>query len=178
MKIKLILITFFSLFLLSACQVVNKNETDSTPSVTFTDPFVQVGNLEEAVDRVGFGLNLPEKIDGYQQDLIEVMDNKMIQLYYRSDNDNQIVIRKAIFVEGIDDISGDGEEYESELTHDYNLDGDDEDEDNSNTISVTLKGNDKNFNLAYWRNGDYLYSLYTSQGMMESTIRDLVKEIN
>ena len=59
-------------------------------------------SLEEAVKDAGFPLTAPERIEGYDGPLVQLMSGKMLQLIFRS-GDDRLIIRKAA---GSEDISG------------------------------------------------------------------------
>ena len=66
----------------------------------------------------------------------------------------------------MDDNSGDYNSYSTVKVITVNMD------------SVTLKGNDGNYNLAVWSKGEYSYSLRFTETVTEEAVKQIVEEID
>ena len=125
------------LFSLAACGSKAPVEEEGSAEVGMVNPFVTYDTIEDACAASGFEIGAPETIEGCPIESIQVMNNSLIQItYYDSEADgNRIVLRKAA---GVDDISGDYNEYKTVTTVDH--DG----------VNVTMRGEDEQFSGAIW----------------------------
>lgn len=117
-------------------------------------PIVDYATLEEAEQAAGFEITVPDSIDGYDTISYSVISDELIQVIYSSD-DASITIRKASTSVG-EDISGDYNVYAEEQTQE--MDG----------KQVTLRGDNDYAALAIWTDGDYSYSVMSSEGAVFS----------
>lgn len=85
----------------------------------------------------------------------------MVQVDYTS-GEAEVLIRKAA---SQDDPSGDYNVYDKEETV------------NVGDLSVTMKGNSDSMNLAVWNDGEYSYSVYTSAGMSQEMLAEIVSQV-
>lgn len=125
------------LFSLAACGSKAPVEEEGSAEVGMVNPFVDYDTIEDACEAAGFDLAAPETIADLPIESIQVMNNSMIQLIYAdpSADGNRVTLRKAA---GVDDISGDYNEYKTVTTVDH--DG----------VNVTLRGEDEQFSGAIW----------------------------
>lgn len=125
-------------------------------------PFIDCNSIDEAAAITGFGMTVPDSVNGNEIDHISTISRDTIQVIYGAGHDNSTYIRKA---EGSDDISGDYNTYrqKKQIT--------------VNGASVTLKGNNGKINVATWSDNGYSYSINVSKGFDESYITDLISMI-
>lgn len=125
-------------------------------------PFIDCSSIDEAAAITGFGMTVPDSVNGNEIDHISTISRETIQIIYGADYDNSTYIRKA---EGSDDISGDYNTYrqKKQIT--------------VNGASVTLKGNNGKINVATWSSNGYSYSIKVGKGFDESYITDLISMI-
>ena len=129
------------------CTKEEKRTEELVGGQQIANPFVTYETLEDAEKEAGFDLVLPEKIEGFDERTVQLMDGKMIQVIY---GDNELYIRKMA---SDDDISGDYNVYEvNEIS---NLTG----------KEVTFRGDGEKFYSLVWHDGGYAYSVYCSEGM-------------
>lgn len=155
---------------LTACGSNSGNgSNDATPSglpglggnTQIANPVTTCDTLEDAAALAGFEYTVPETIDGYENRVISVINNKIVQVVYQNDDSDKITFRKG---SGTDDISGDFNAYSEENT----IAIDD--------ISVTMKGSDGKIMLAVWSANDYTYSISVN-GISETDMTDYVKSV-
>ena len=142
---------------LAACGAGKTGE----PGARIANPFADYDTLAEAAEAAGFDLAAPERIDGYDPPLVQLMSGKMLQLTFRS-GEQRLIIRKAA---GRDDISGDYNSYAETKTA------------RINGADVTLKGADGKVSTAVWCAGGYSYAVTTDTPMARDVIMDLIAEI-
>lgn len=125
-------------------------------------PFIDCNSIDEAAAITGFGMTVPDSVNGNEIDHISTISRDTIQVIYGAGHDNSTYIRKA---EGSDDISGDYNTYrqKKQIT--------------VNGASVTLKGNNGKINVATWSSNGYSYSINVGKGFDESYITDLISMI-
>ena len=162
-KLVAILLAVLMTVSLAACatQAADTEKKTEEENTQIANPFTDCETLEDAEKICGFGMTVPEKIDGYDEILIQAIDDYMVQVIYTKDEDNEVLVRKA---KDSGDISGDYNEYESVKTAE--IDGKD----------VVFKGHaDGEINNAVWSNGEYSYSIYISgAGFSVDTVTELV----
>ena len=126
------------------------------------NPWTDCGTLEEAEEKSGFSMEVPETIGEYSKTLIQNMDQEIIQVFYeKNGTDDSILIRKGT---GSDDISGDYNKY-TEIK-----------ETQIGDVQVTEKGNDGTVSLATWTTEDYSYSI-SVPGMSEDEIAVIIEQV-
>lgn len=179
MKKRIVMLTLTGatmVFTLTGCRA-KENTTEPTTSVTektavetdtetettqIPNPWTDCGTLEEAEEKAGFSLEVPETIGEYSKTLIQNMDQEIIQVFYEKDgSDDGILIRKGT---GSDDISGDYNEYTE--TKETQI-GD---------VQVAEKGNDGTISLAIWMTDECSYSV-SVPGMSEDEIAVIVEQV-
>lgn len=136
-------------------QITTENQT------RIPNPYVDYDTIEEAQKAVGFSVQLPTKVTGYEKDAISVMDGKVLQIVYRN-GDAEICIRKAA---GKDDISG---VYESYTKVEKVTAGD---------VQAELRGDGTKVYVAVWTSGSYTYAVYASAGMTKADMTTLVQQV-
>ncbi len=132
-----------------------------THAMQIANPFADYASLAEAVKDAGFPLSAPERIEGYDAPLVQLMSGKMLQLIFRSGTD-RIMIRKAA---GGEDISGDYDSYAETKTAYVN------------GADVTLKGADGMVSTAIWCANGYSYAVMSDVPMAADIMTDLIAEI-
>lgn len=139
---------------------------DDSPNVGMPNPFTDCQTLEEAEKITGFDFTVPEQIDRYSQEFIQVMDKSMIQVFFKSGED-EILVRKAVSEgDAAKDISGDYRDYA--FTETLSLDN----------REFTLKGNDDKIYVVTWTEGDSCFSIGADAGLSRDMVKELVNEIN
>jgi len=133
----------------------------SKQEVQIPNPFVECSTIKEAEKCAGFSITVPEEITGFEQKRISAVENDLIQLDYENDQEEQICIRKGT---GVDDISGDYNEYSNVRT--VTIDG----------RTVTFKGEDDQIMTAVWKNADFAYAVCCT-GMSEEDVTSIIKNI-
>lgn len=125
-------------------------------------PIEEFSSLEEAEDRAGFDITVPDAGDSYRQSFV-VIDG-MLEVQYANQNAEQVYsVRKA---KGNEDISGDYNVYENEQTE------------NVGNASVTLKGNNGTWSVATWENGGYSYAVTAGdQPLTLDEMLDVVRQV-
>ena len=162
---KLIAIALCALCLVSLAACGSKAPAEEgSAAAEIANPFVTYDTLEEASKAVGFDLQAPETIEGCPIESIQVMNNSLIQItYYDSEADgNRIVLRKAA---GVDDISGDYNEYPTVSTADYN------------GVNVTMRGENDTFSGAIWTVDGASYSVQFDIPVVDAAILAVVDEV-
>ena len=128
------------------------------------NPFVTYDTLEDACAAAGFDFVIPETIEACPVESIQVMNNSLIQItYYDSEADgNRVVLRKAA---GVDDISGDYNEYPTVSTVDYN------------GMNVTMRGENDTFSGAIWTVDGASYSVQFDIPVTDAAILAVVDAV-
>ena len=149
------------LLALAACG--SSPEPEETGTANMGNPWVDCADLEEAADLAGFEIAVPDRIEGYPNNFIQVMEGSMIQVFYCETDPgtgNCVLIRKGL---GTDDISGDYGEYpETETASIHGVD-------------VTLKGEDSLVYTETWTQDGYAYSVNADAGMSRDLAESLVE---
>lgn len=152
---RLSILLMFILFSIISCKISRVQ-----PEICIINPFVDVSNIKEASDMVGFEFNLPK---GPEDRVYRVMYNGLIEVIDIIGM-NDVVYRKARLSDYGVDISGDYSDYSDEYTIVYN------------GANVIIKGNDQKVNLATWDDGEYAYSISINLGR-EGISQDDLQEI-
>lgn len=135
----------------SLTQQSEPSVTDDT-QVAPPSPWNEHETLDDLKNAVDFPISFPESIDGMSISFLQEM-GKLAEARY---GDDKITLRKGA---GTDDVSGDYNEYSEEKT----LDG-----------GITAKGENGLIKLAVWTDGEYSYSIASSDGISEETALELV----
>lgn len=150
------------LLALTACggTTTNKSDSDASDSSTsnteIPSPWEDVDTLDDATEKAGFDVVVPDSVDGYTKRKIQVVEDETIQVFYRTDAEDgaEVLIRKS---SNSGDASGDYNDYAE--TSEADVDG----------HTVTLRGNDGTVSLATWSDGTYSYSIGAYDGGAMST---------
>lgn len=134
-------------------------ETQLPGHVETISPFTEVSSLEELEDTVGFKVEeLTELPFPVTERVYMAFGSDMAEIRYCGETETA-VLRKAV---GIEDPSGDYTQYAEERALDVN------------GTSVTLKGENGQYVLALWQEGDYAWSVRLSAGKDQSVWEQLL----
>ena len=141
-------------------------EGQEDQAIGMPNPFTEVKSLKEAMKLAGIKLTIPKKIKGYDKISYQaIKEDKFIQVYYRKDDNNYIVVRKAVSKKNI---SGDYTKYKN--TKKVTVKGN----------KVKLQGNGKTYSLATWTKGKYSFSvgIYNDgKGMSLKEIKNIIGQV-
>ncbi len=134
-------------------------------NVEIPNPIVYVDTIDEAIQKAGFEITVPDTISGYEMSSIsvyELEEGNMIQVIYE-DGDNEISLRKQKMTgENPTDISGVYISYDS-----Y-------EEMSVGDVVVSMNGEGENVFVATWIDGTYDYSMYASSGISSGVVYEIV----
>ena len=152
------------LFSLTACGSKAPVGEEGSAEVGMVNPFVTYDTLEDACAAAGFDIAVPETIEACPVETIQVMNNSLIQItYYDSEADgNRVVLRKAA---GVDDISGDYNEYPTVSTVDFN------------GVNVIMRGENDTFSGAIWTADGASYSVQFDIPVTDAAILAVVDAV-
>ena len=126
------------------------------------NPFQDCDSMDAAAAVAGFEMTVPDQIDGYPDRTIQAIENELIQVSYRGEDDG-VLLRKAA---GTDDVSGDYNVYAETDTAAVG------------ELTVTLKGNDGTVSVASWTDGGYAYAIdIDGTGLSRDAVIALVAEV-
>lgn len=129
------------------------------------NPWRDVETLQEAEEAVGFTIQIPGEVPGYEKKTFRACTadgGKIIEVCYTNVNDESVVIRKG---EGSEDISGDYNSYDSEAQMEID------------DCVVSLRGNGSGVNVAVWQRGGCTYAISVGQGMYLEEIVELIAAV-
>ena len=126
------------------------------------NPFVDYATLADAAGAAGFSLTVPDTLAGYDDQIVQVMNNTLIQVIYRV-GDERLFIRKAA---GKDDISGDYNVYPR--TWSVPADGAD----------ISLRGGDGRVSTATWARDGYTFAVMSDRPLPEDSFIRLIGQIS
>ena len=163
-KLIALMLCAMCLFSLAACGSKAPAEEAGSAEVGMVNPFVDYDTIADACAAAGFDFSVPETVEGCPIESIQVMNDSMIQItYYDSEADgNRIVPRKAA---GVDDISGDYNEYPTVSTADLN------------GVNVTMRGENDTFSGAIWTAGGASYSVQFDIPVTDAAILAVVDAV-
>lgn len=168
MKKKLIVVLAICLaaaLILAGCKGLKKQDentnksTEPESTVQIANPVVEYDSLAKAEKAVGFTMKLPSEL-GTLKLKYTVIDGKLLEACGEM-NGKEVVVRKAL---GSEDISGDYNSYEKEVTIDLS------------SCAVTMKGNADGFCLATWTQNGYSYSISTP-AISDTALATLVAQV-
>ncbi len=147
-------------FSLAACGKADKD----VAGMQIPNPFVDCATMEEAAKLAGFNMTALEKVDGFDEKSISVIENELFQVVFRNDedgNEEEICIRKGTVewvcrrdyfdsVEGVTGAVG--------------------------YACGTMKGRDGKIMVASWRADGHSYSI-TSTGISPERMAGLIGEV-
>ena len=141
-------------------------EGQEDQAIGMPNPFTEVKSLKEAMKLSGIKLTIPKTIKGYDKISYQaIKEDKFIQVYYRKDDNNYIVVRKAVSKKNI---SGDYTKYKN--TKKVTVKGN----------KIKLQGNGKTYSLATWTKGKYSFSvgIYNDgKGMSLKEIKSIIGQV-
>ena len=151
---------------ISACGVVKEAQSSQgkqVESVQIANPWTDYDTIQDAAQKTGFKLSVPDSISGYKQELVQVLDDELIQVIYQNESDakKSIYVRKS---KGSGDISGD-----------YNL-YNDSFKITVGEYEVTEKGNNGQIMQAVWTYEGYTYSV-GCPGMDAAQLEEIIGQI-
>lgn len=133
-----------------------KNEDNGTQ---IPNPLKDYESIAEAEKAVGFKTLTSSALpNGYKLSYIGTISDEVFQLFYSNDK-NEIVYRMA---KGSDDISGDYNVYKTTKTLKIN------------NLDVTFRENGETTS-AFWKNGEYTFSLSSNTVLGEKAFTDFIK---
>lgn len=139
-------------------EITDVSAYEDEGNTQIANPVVEYGmdaaSLELASEAVGFSITLPESVK--VQNYI-VINGETLEIVFDGG-----YIRKVSADSGIEDISGDYNEYENDEVKDVG------------GIEVTLKGNADKIMLAIWTAGDYTYCIGATNGVDEAEMTSLI----
>lgn len=131
-------------------------------TVQIPNPFVECETLGEAEKLAGFSISVPEKIsDQTGERLIQAVKDDLIEVIYHS-GEEEVRIRKA---PGSEDISGDHNEYAESA------------DETVDDLRVTMRGEGGLVRAAFWTDGDFSFSITSSQGLSREDAAALVRSV-
>lgn len=136
-------------------------DSASSEHVQIPNPWVDCKTIEEAQTLAGFDFQLPELPEGYTIDHISVIKDEILQVICTK-GEQELCIRKGV---GTEDISGDYNTYDTTVTKELTAN------------NATLKGNDGNFYLAIWNDGEYAYAVFSSEALTEEEMTQLAGSV-
>lgn len=128
-------------------------------SVQIPSPIAEYETLAEAAKVVGFGLAVPDALNGSDRRDVSTISNEILQVIYRKGEAETARVRKA---PGAEDVSGDYNVYAQVET--ATVDG----------IQVTLKGDAGKVSLATWSDKGYTYAISVEDGIPAGEMTRLV----
>ena len=141
-------------------------EGQEDQAIGMPNPFTEVKSLKEAMKLSGIKLTIPKTIKGYDKISYQaIKEDKFIQVYYRKDDNNYIVVRKAVSKKNI---SGDYTKYKN--TKKVTVKGN----------KVKLQGNGKTYSLVTWAKGKYSFSVgihNDGKGMSLKEIKSIIGQV-
>ena len=160
MKKKIIIAVCTALMAVSLAGCGGNTTTKISSSVAMANPWEDFKTLEEAQEKVGFEISLPE--DWAKKDAVYRVCEGLNAIEVRFDEGDE-VIRKA---KDDGDISGDYNEYASEETMTIG------------EAQVTFKGTSEDeVNLAVWVSGDYSYSVSSTDAVSADQMKNIVEAV-
>lgn len=130
--------------------------------VQIPSPLTEHTTLAEAAQAVGFSLSVPDSINGSDHQEFLTISGEMLQIVYRSGENETARIRKAA---GSEDISGDYNVYARE------------DRASVNGAQALLKGNEGKVSLATWTIDGYAYSISVEGGISSEEMTRLISSV-
>lgn len=140
-----------------------KKEAAGDESMKLSNPFIEVGSLEEAEELAGFSLKTAEKVGDYGRQSISVVEGEMIQVLYQNDaGEEGLRVRKGL---GEGDLSGDYNSYT--LDEEVEQDG----------VKIRLRGDGQRIFAASWTKGGYSYAIDLSDAELDrENVLQLISE--
>jgi hypothetical protein len=140
----------------------SENKFKEEQRVMIPNPFVHVDSLDKATQGAGFEFDCPQSAEGYSKKDISYIKNNLIQVVFR-EGEKSLHLRKA---RGHEDISGDYNIYNKI------------DVQQIKAYSVTLKGRDDGFFVAFWSYGSFSFAVTSSSPLRAEFIKSLITEMH
>lgn len=156
---------FFAVLLAVTCLLALGACGKKEPETGMANPWKEVTSLEEAAAEVGFSMNAPAAVEGYESKTIRVCvpeGSRIIEVTFRNVNDETVCIRKG---EGSEDISGDYNQYDAGGTMDVG------------GMTVNMRANGESIRVATWQKDGFTYSITLSAGMVTDAVVALIEQI-
>ncbi len=161
-KIWILLLCAALMIAAAGCGKTVKEPETTKSNAGLGNPFVDCATLEEAAEIAGFDIAVPDRIEGFEDVMIQAVKDEMIQVFYTAADSSEVMIRKGL---GEEDISGDYEHYDKQIVKWV---GDQ---------TVNFRGNGELVNVAYWITDDNAYCFRASNGMPMEKIEALIPTI-
>lgn len=143
-------------------EITFKKAGGKSENTQIPNPVVEYKTVEDAEKAIDFKAPTPEKLPkGYELNSVSVISNEIFQIFYKN-GENEILYRSA---KGSEDISGDYNKYETVKKL------------KTDSLEITAKGNGEKINSATWTNGSLCHSLYSSEGISEKELSEIIKNI-
>ena len=143
--------------------VLHHNPSSPDQGVLTAPVLLNAASAMELSEMVGFGVaDIPSLMSASDKTTYMALGKELAEIKYNSDSQT-VTFRKSA---KMDDNSGDYNSYSTVKVITVNMD------------SVTLKGNDGNYNLAVWSKGEYSYSLHFTETVTEEAVKQIVEEID
>ncbi|MDO4633987.1 MAG: DUF4367 domain-containing protein [Eubacteriales bacterium] len=148
-------------------QKIQSEAKTETEIVQIPSDFVEAASLDAAKDIAGFTMTAPDTVDGYTEKNISVLDleDKMIQVIYSQDEKELVIRKEAMGSDGVKDISGDYTEYAEKNEFDVN------------GQKITASGSEGEIYTAVWADDNYNYSVGSTDGLTQDSLKELVSKI-
>ncbi|HBI51439.1 MAG TPA: hypothetical protein DDX72_01505 [Ruminococcaceae bacterium] len=145
---------------IQALDLGNMDNTGDNMTVSIGNPWTEYKSVEEAAKAAGVTFEVPEKFGSYKISYIQAMEG--IAEVRFSNGDDTITVRKGT---GVDDISGDYNEYKSISEKEIN------------GSTATLKGSGKGVSAAVWTDGKCSYSVVSDRALTAKSMESIISKI-
>jgi len=143
--------------------VLHHNPSSPDQGVLTAPVLLNAASAVELSEMVGFDVvDVPSLMSASDKTTYMALGKELAEIKYNSGSQT-VTFRKSA---KMDDNSGDYNSYSTVKVITVNMD------------SVTLKGNDGNYNLAVWSKGEYSYSLHFTEMVTEEAVKQIVEEID
>ncbi len=135
---------------------------ETEESAQIPNPIRDFETVEEAAKAAGIVFQAPKELPGgYARVAVSTID-KLMQVQYRNEKGEGVLVRKA---RGTEDISGDYNDY-SRIEAIA-----------ANGAKITLKGSGQGFVLAIWQKDGYAYAVESDAAMSQSEMAAIIETI-
>lgn len=159
-------------FSLGACQhkekeaeaAVQRRVESESELTQIANPWTDCATIQEAEEKAGFEITVPDQLNGYDEKDISVMEKDMLQVQF-SHGEETVYFRKSPVEKEGTDISGDYRE--ADTFEKVEING----------RTVTFKEADGRILTAVWTEGDYSYAIGSSAGIEAESMTGLVESL-
>ena len=144
-------------------QIYHINQTTDEPNDVASEGVTEYASLAELEKAVGFDMPELEALPFKKAETMYTNASGIARIDYYGSSEESITISKG--KDDGTDISGDYNEYSSVS------------EETIGGVTVTLKGNDGEFNLAAWTDDGYAYAVSSYPGMSSDKMTDLIESL-